>query len=72
MNDELERLQIVPDADYYRTKAAQFYRLARSSQVHDRDNLLDLARELEAKAEAMEDDRYAADETAVRYTPQRG
>ena len=67
MNDEQERLQIVPDADYYRTKAAQFYRLARNSQVHDRDNLFDLARELEAKAEAMEDDRYAADGASIRY-----
>jgi hypothetical protein len=58
MTDGPATLQIVPDADYYRTKASQFYRLARTSRVHDRDNLLELARELEAKAERMEEDRY--------------
>ena len=54
---------LVPDADYYRTKAAQFLRLAELPHAHhDRDTLRELADKLQAMANAMESEPLSAAE----------
>jgi hypothetical protein len=54
---------IVPDAGYYRTKAAQFLRLAELPHAHhDRETLLELAIKLQAMADAMDNEPLSAAE----------